>query len=159
MNSERNYNIMSFINESLTESDKRFIESFKFRQPLWRDKLADNPEDWSVDKERKFFLICLGGQGELFDREYPPNYYRLIIDNKVIKIEAYFKSEGNHSTGVKMTWRIESIIAPKVLKNKYQETLVEIIKEAFTCYGNIHKNGHVIYTTFNKIASPFYADE
>ena len=101
---------MAFINEKLTEKDKEFIASFKFYKPIGRkDELATIPENWSIDKENNYYLICLGGQGRLFDEEYPPNYYRLIVDDNFIEIEARFKSKGNYSTGVELLWKIQTI--------------------------------------------------
>ncbi len=92
----------------------------------------------------------------MFDEEYPPNYYRLIVNDNFIEIEARFKSKGNYSTGVELLWKIQTIKVPNALKHISQETLVEIIKNAFICYGNIHKNGNVVKTEFDSIATPFY---
>ena len=61
---------MAFVNAYLTEEDKKFIASFKFHNPIGRlNELAPLPEEWSIDKENKYYLICLGGQGEL-DSEF-----------------------------------------------------------------------------------------
>jgi len=151
---------MAFVNEKLTDKDKEFIASFKFHNPIGRlNELAYLPEEWSIDKENDYYLICLGGQGRLFDEEYPPNYYRLIVDNNFIEIEARFKSKGNYSTGVELLWKIQTISVPKALKHIPQETLVEIIKNAFICYGNIHKNGNVVKTEFDSITTPFYLSD
>ena len=66
---------MAFVNAYLTDEDKKFISSFEFHNPIGRiNELARIPEKWSIDKENNYYLICLGGQGEL-DSEYPPNYY------------------------------------------------------------------------------------
>ena len=151
---------MAFVNEKLTDKDKEFIASFKFHNPIGRlNELASLPEEWSIDKENNYYLICLGGQGRLFEEEYPPNYYYLIINNNCIKIEARFKCKGNYSTGVKILWKIQGIYVPHSLNYISPEKLKGIVIEAFTCYGNIHKNGHITKTVFDSIAKPFYLKE
>lgn len=151
---------MAFVNEKLTEKDKEFIASFKFHTPIGRlNELASLPEEWSIDKENKYYLICLGGQGRLFDEEYPPNYYHLIINNNSIEVEARFKCKGNYSTGVEILWKIQGISVPHSLNYISSEKLKDIVREAFTCYGNIHKNGHITKTEFDSIAKPFYLKE
>lgn len=149
---------MAFVNEKLTEKDKEFIASFNFIQPIGGQgkTLADIPIKWAADREKGYFLICLGGQGHSFDEERPPNYYRLIIDNVDVRIMARFRSDGDYNTGVKLEWRIQDIVVPKSLKHLSQEMLLNIINDAFTSYGNIHKNGHVISTIFDEMGIPFY---
>lgn len=152
--------IMAFVNEKLTDKDKEFISSLKFHNPIGRlNELAPIPEEWSIDRENKYYLICLGGQGRLFDEEYSPNYYRLIIDNKSIEIEARYKSKGNYSTGVELLWKIQGIYVPRSLSYISPEKLIDIVREAFVCCGNVHKNGHVTKTEFDSIAEPFYLRE
>lgn len=108
---------MAFVLEKLTEQDKEFIASFKFIQPIGGQGkvLAKIPNNWAADRERKIFLVCLGGQGDSFDEEYPPFYYRLIWNNSAVNIEARYESVGNYTTGVSMTWRIHRIVVPKSL--------------------------------------------
>ncbi|MBQ8435370.1 MAG: hypothetical protein IJX24_05120 [Oscillospiraceae bacterium] len=144
---------MPFVNEKLTEKDKKFIASFKFHNPIGRlNELASLPEEWSIDKDNNYFLICLGGQGEL-DKEYPPNYYKLIINTEVVDIKARYKTEGNGITGIKITWEIESIVADA---RKTDADIKQIVMSAFESYGNIHFGGHIIKTEFDSIAEPFY---
>lgn len=151
---------MAFVNEKLTDKDKEFISSFKFHDPIGRsNELAYLPEEWSIDKENNYCLVCLGGQGRLFDEEYPPNYYRLIIDNNSIEIEARFKCKGNYSTGVEILWKIQGVYVPHTLNYISPKKLNDIIRDAFICYGNIHKNGHITKTGFDSIAKPFYLKE
>ena len=71
---------MAFINEKLTEKDKEFIASFKFHNPIGRlNELAHLPEEWSIDKEHNYYLICLGGQGELdIDKLFIINIVKLL---------------------------------------------------------------------------------
>ena len=61
---------MAFVNEKLTEKDKEFVASFKFRKPIGRkNELARLPENWSADRNNSYYLICLGGQGYTFNEE------------------------------------------------------------------------------------------
>ena len=152
---------MAFVNEKLTEKDKEFIASFKFIQPIGGQgkMLADIPIKWAADRENGYYLICLGGQGYTFDEERPPYYYRLIINNVAVKIEARFIREGDYKIGVKVEWRIESINVPKALQNYDKDRLLNIIKDSFMSYSNIHENGYVLNVEFDKIAIPFYSNK
>ena len=145
---------MAFVNEKLTDKDKEFIASFKFHDPLGSiGDLARIPRNWAVDKENNYYLICLGGQGELFDREYPPNYYKLIINKDVIDVEARYKTTGNRKTGIKITWKIERLV---VDARKTDVDIKQIVMSAFESYGNIHFGGHIISTDFINISEPYY---
>lgn len=145
---------MRFVNKQLTEEDKKFISSFKFHQPIGRrNELARIPRNWAVDKEKNYYLICLGGQGELFDEEYPPNYYKLVINTDVIDIEARYKTTGNRKTGIKITWEVGNIV---VNARKTDVDIKQIVMSAFESYGNIHFRGHIISTDFVNISEPYY---
>ena len=145
---------MAFVNETLSENDKVFFNSFELKDPFSKEELARVPEQWSVDKVKKYYLICLGGQGYTMSEEYPPYYYRLIIDNVPIKIVARYQSVGNAKTGINMKWYIQSIYLPNEIKSFPLDKLLLIVKEAFTEYGNIHKHNHVISTEFGYINPP-----
>ena len=145
--------IMAFVNEKLTEKDKEFIASFKFHDPLGSiDDLARIPRNWAVDKENNYYLICLGGQGEL-DKEYPPNYYKLIVNGNVVDIKARYQTVGNGKTGIKITWEIEGIV---VNSKKTDVEIQQIAMSALESYGNIHFGGHIISTDFVNISEPYY---
>lgn len=142
---------MAFICENLTDEDKRFIEGFQFHMPIGDVKsLVRMPEKWVSDREKGYFLICLAGRGYVFDQEYPPYYYRLIVDRQVIEIVARYQSEGDYDSGIKMTWRLESIFVPHSLNYIKEDLVLDIVKSAIAAYGNVHKNGHVISTNFVK---------
>ena len=143
---------MAFVNAYLTDEDKKFISSFEFHNPIGRiNELARIPEKWSIDKENNYYLICLGGQGEL-DSEYPPNYYKLIVNTDVIDIKARYKTVGNGKTGIKITWKIESIVNSKNTDIDIQQ----IAKLALESYGNIHFGGHIICSEFMRLPIPHY---
>lgn len=142
---------MAFICENLTDDDKRFIEEFQFHMPIGDVKsLVRMPEKWVSDREKGYFLICLAGRGYVFNQEYPPYYYRLIVDKQVIEIVARYQSEGDYDSGIKMTWRLESIFVPHSLNYIKEDLILDIVKSAIAAYGNVHKNGHVISTNFDK---------
>ncbi len=148
---------MSFVCERLNEEDKEYIQSFQFQDPFGRrGELNRIPRYWAVDRERKYYLICLGGQGYTLSEEYPPYYYRLIIDNIAINIEARFKSEGDGTKGVTMMWQINSIAVPNFLEYISREELISIVKEAFTTYSNNHKGDNILAITFANVAVPHY---
>lgn len=140
---------MSFVCERLNEEDEKYFRQFQFYYPFGGAKeLARVPRNWVVDREKRYYLICLAGQGYTLNEEYPPYYYKLIINDKAIHIEARFGSEGNVESGITMTWRITNTIIPVDLKYIPKEEIDNIIKDALTVYGNNYKGGHVIATFF-----------
>ena len=145
---------MPFVNETLSESDKEYFASFGFKAPLTQKLLARTPVEWAVDKENKYYLVCLGGQGYTMNEEYPPYYYRLIIDNVPIKIVARCQSMGDFQSGVKMKWYIQAIYLPEELKSFSEEKLLRVVKEAFVSHGNIDMSNRVISTEFGYINPP-----
>lgn len=150
---------MGFICERLSEEDGKYIQSFQFCNPLGRmNELCSIPRNWAVDREKKYYLICLGGQGFTYKEEYPPYYYRLIIQDVAIKIEARFESAGDGTSGVRMIWRINSIDVPRSLESISQENVLSIVKEALTAYSHIHKGDNIIVIDFSRVATPYYYD-
>lgn len=151
---------MSFVCERLNEDDKKYIKSFDFHMPLGNvTELINIPDKWVSDRDKGYYMICIAGRGYFFDEEYPPYFYKLIIDNKVIEINARYQSSGNYASGVEMTWRLESICVLGSLNHLSELELLNIIKNAFIAYGNVHKSGHVISTVFERISAITYITE
>ena len=151
---------MAYVEEKLTEQDKEFIARFQFKAPFGLGSgLAKTPSEWAADKERKYYLICLGGQGwRSYDTdEYPPNYYKLIMGNKVVEIAARICHEGTIKTGVTVYWKLEGIYVDKTI-DLQKEELLKIVEEAFVFYANIHYNGHVVKVCMDYVAEPYYTE-
>ncbi len=148
---------MSFVCERLNEEDEKYFRQFQFYYPFGGAKeLARVPRNWVVDREKRYYLICLGGQGYTLNEEYLPYYYRLIIDDIAINIEARFKSEGDGTKGVTMMWQINSIAVPNCLEYVSGDEIISIVKEAFITYSYVHKGDNILAITFANVAAPHY---
>lgn len=152
---------MGFVSEALTEKDKEFLESFKFRQPLGGapNELASIPHRGVIDREQGIYLICLGGRGNLNSEEYPPDYYMLIWGNSVMKIEAYYKATGSAEVGVDLLWNIRSAYASSSLKTIDPNEIQRVIREAFTTNGNAMFSRSIVTTSFAHVAIPRFPKE
>jgi hypothetical protein len=150
---------MGFMSEALTEKDTEFLSSFKFSPPIGgtKNKLAKIPRMAAVDRERNIYLFCLGGQGFSNSEEYPPDYYMLIWGDSAIEIEAYWESSGNTKVGVEIWWNIRSVFAASSLKSINPPKIQELIREAFTAYGNVWFRNSVVTTNFIHIATPGFS--
>ena len=91
---------MAFVYEKLNEEDKEFFKSFGLRDPLSKFSPAKVPIEWVADRENNIFFVCLGGLGYRFDKEFPPTWFYLIWNNKLVKIQVYDKLTGNWNTGI-----------------------------------------------------------
>ena len=147
---------MAFVIEELTEQDEEFIAGFQFKAPLGGG-MADISSKWAADRARGYYLVSLGGFGwRSYDTtEYPPSYYRLILENKVMEIAARFYHEGTSKTGVIMHWKLESIYVDETI-NIPEKKLLEIVHEAFVSYAKRFYSGHVIKVCMEYVANPIY---
>ena len=148
---------MAFVREELTEQDEKFIAGFQFEDPFNVGRLARMPSEWVADHERGYYLICLGGQGgwSYDTNEYPPDYYRLILKNKVVEVEARIRHEGTIKTGITVYWKLESIYVDETI-DLQKEELLEIVERAFISYSDLEYNGHVNKVHMDYVAEPYY---
>ncbi len=147
---------MAFVNEKTSEKDKAFFDSFKFKHPLSSHLTARAPAFYCIDKENEYYLFCLGGQGHTLNPEYPPYYYRLIIEDTPIEIVARCDQTGDNEIGLEIRWFIKKITVPESLNAISKETLINIIKEALICDSKLLKDNVVILTYFRNICEPIY---
>ncbi|GHU52907.1 hypothetical protein AGMMS49975_09740 [Clostridia bacterium] len=144
---------MAFVNEELNEQDKAFIASFNFLRPIGTKKPVDIPETWVSDRGNEIFLICLGGQGHRFDKEFPPTFWRLIWKGLPIEIETFDKGIGDWTIGKKIFWNISRITAPLALNVVDGKLLLKTIKDAFETYERA-RNKNIISIEFVEITAP-----
>ena len=148
---------MAFVSEKLEGKDLEYVKSFGFKHPLSIGDEAILPETWVADHENNCYLICLGAGGwrSYETDEFPPSYYRLIVNNKVIEIEARYRWEGNYKTQIKEWWRIIRIV---VLENTdiTSESIKKIVKNCFEVESNNQHHNHVIEVNFDLIAEPIF---
>ena len=148
---------MVFKIENIGEKEKEYIKSFRFRNPL-SDKCKFNiPTRWVTEPQRHYYLLCLGaGGGVSYDSdEYPPSYYKLIVDSKVIDIQAKYKWEGNGTTGVKVWWKIIRIKVDNSIEMDSDE-IKQIVKEIFAMESQAIFCRNLQNVYFDLIAEPIF---
>ncbi|MDL2259128.1 hypothetical protein LJC42_08310 [Eubacteriales bacterium OttesenSCG-928-K08] len=153
---------MAFIRQKISESEKEFLESLKILAPLTgKGTLARIPDYWIADYDRNLFLIGLGGQGYRYSNEYPPDYFKLIWDNKVIGIEAQYTHKRNidvsGTVSVDVKWKILNIFAPATLLHISREEIKDTAIGAFKEYSNYYYNDRVRTLEFVSVAEPYFA--
>jgi len=152
---------MAFVIEKLEEKDVEYVKSFGFRHPLSERDEAIIPKTWVTDRENNCYLICLAAGGDSrYDYdigEYPPSYYRLIVDGVVIEIEARYKWEGDGTTGIKMWWKIFSITVLSKI-NMSVEEIKQLIKQSFETESKRLFKNHLQEVYFDLIGNPIFLD-
>ncbi len=148
---------MAFVIEELKENDLEYVKSFGFKHPLSIRDDAILPDTWVADHESNCYLICLGAGGwrSYETDEFPPSYYKLIVNDKVVDIEARFRWEGNYKTKIREWWKIINIV---VLENvdMTSERLKEIVKKCFEVESNNQHHNYVIEVNFDLIVDPIF---
>lgn len=148
---------MAFVSEKLEGKDLEYVKSFGFKHPLSIRDEAILPETWVADHENNCYLICLGAGGwrSYETDEFPPSYYRLIVNNKVVDVEAKFKTKGNGKTGIKIWWKITNIVVTQEL-NVSADDIKKLIMDSFEVEGNDLHGNHIKETVFDLIAEPIF---
>jgi len=106
---------------------------------------------WIMDREREAFFVGLGGQGH-YSSDIP-NFYALVWQSKIIRIETFSNVTGDQNNGYEASRRITSIKAPESLLID-NEKILELIKDALIANStDVNKNTKV---GFDFIATPLY---
>lgn len=145
---------MAFVNETISEADKKKYDDFNFILPVTRKPVP--AWKWTIDRERDVFLVSLGGQGGQFAEI--PKFFMLVWKNKTIKIEAFYKFSGNENKGYDFNWNITKIVIPEALRHEL-EAIVCLLKEAIDAYGDIYDRNKINNVCFDNIATPVFVSE
>jgi hypothetical protein len=142
---------MAFVNETISEADKKKYDDFNFILPVTRKSVP--AWKWTIDRERDTFLVSLGGQGGEFAEI--PKFFVLVWKNKVIKIEAFYRFSGDGNMGYDFTWNIAKIVMPEALRHE-PEAIICLLKEAIDAYGDIYDRNKINNVYFDIIATPVF---
>ena len=146
---------MAFVNEEITEEmDIELLNSFNFKNPVTNKPLR--LWKWTIDRERDAFLVGLGGVG-YYDSEIPM-FHALVWEKNVIILETYSEEHGKYSSGIEVRWKISKIKAPEILIQD-QQTIINLIKDAFDAKGVGYERDCVISVNFDYIAKPSFVKE
>ncbi len=151
---------MAFVSEKLEGKDLEYVKSFGFKHPLSIKDDAILPSKWVADHENNCYFICLGaGGGRSYETdEFPPSYYKLLVNNKVIDVEARYHMQGNGKIGIKMWWKIVRIVVFDGFDIK-TEKIKEILMQTIKLDSNLWRENHVIEVNFDSIAEPIFVKE
>lgn len=135
---------MGFVKElvPLEGPEREWLDSFKFTyhdnnvkyEVINKDGRIMARSFWVIDREKKMFLINLGGIG-WYGTEGLPSIKVLVINNKVIsKIYTRIELQGDKEIGIKVRWNIETIVILKEYQGKSSE-IIQLIVDALIAMG------------------------
>jgi hypothetical protein len=117
---------MTFVNEKISEADKRRIDFSQVESPFGR--LPVDPNEWTYDRERDIGLFCLG----VGDSEFP-HFFVLYWKGVFKHVRLFFSFIGNAKTyDLEITWYLKMV---EVVNGVDKEKVLEILKEALFVYG------------------------
>lgn len=120
---------MAFVNERISEEDKlRFNLGSIMRPPNYSDPIR--LVDWTVDKDRKIFLVWTKGSSE---DERNSVYFALGWGGEIIHLKLLKNSVGQIKEHVDTTWNIEHAWIPPALQASRKE-IISALKEALITY-------------------------
>jgi len=130
---------MGFVNEKIDTPERiREFDQFNLISPV----TGRRPEcwKWTVDRERGFYLISLGG-----GFSEVPNIFALVVPNGVVRFDGDREDEEHLHRGkftVQIKWKISQVRIPRALAPQATE-LVSLISEALTAHGLLFDNERV----------------
>jgi hypothetical protein len=122
---------MGFVNEKIDTPERiREFDQLNLISPLTRRP----PErwKWTVDRERGFYLIALGGGFSEI-----PHIYALVVPNGVVRFEGEVEGKEHlHRSKwtVQIKWQISRVDIPRALAPRATE-LLSVVREALTASG------------------------
>ena len=125
---------MAFINEKLTNEQKEEFNSWGIMQPYFGfGRIIDetpmrNPWYWTVDKERKMYLL-----DTTYDREYINECVFIFIWNgKDYRVQFYCRTEANNT----VIWELpKKYLIDTVFPYCEEEHFLDDLREALRVYG------------------------
>lgn len=130
---------MAFKNEKISEQDRAWVAKLVNYESIkaisrWVHRFSI-PSTWTVDRDRKAFLIGLGGGGGPDDVGRMP-YAVLVLDGQVIVFNLVERSTGSGAVGLHKTVEVHDLILPTALvatKEEIKELLSEALEEDAHC--------------------------
>jgi len=146
---------MSFVNEEISERDQIRINYSSLRDPQNQRELVGIPW-WTVDHERKAFLIHIGG-GISREDYHIPHYFLFNLKEEQIMVEAFRKRvpSDDPTLGV-VIWQISKLELPENTKTSRKE-IIQTLIEVLMAYGDTgrklsHLNLKAVEVDFSRVA-------
>ena len=136
---------MAFINDYLTEEEKKKFEQYNFLYHVNTDdegvKLGTGSESCTIDRENEMYLFHSVNTFERREFMIKIDYFSLVIVKNNIASVAYFdlKNLGDSSEYHKI-WKMEGYDLTNV-KNIEEDNVIKCLKEALVGYGIYGKIG------------------
>ncbi len=115
---------MSFVYEEVGEENKAIWESIGWKNWSGNPLGSYKRQQWSIDKERKIYLVKIGGYIDM------PKYWDMSYEGRIIRMEVVGGAKGNRNTGVVFNWKIMKINIPQSLWEKRKDVIKEITNAA-----------------------------
>jgi hypothetical protein len=128
---------MNFINDLITDEDRKRFDFSVFKQLTNYNKPIDNPRIWTVDRQAGVFLLWIGGGNE---EERNAEHFSLWWHDT--NIEMKLASHSHMSNG--MTWTKSWIDVPEHLSEEKPE-IYAVVKEALVVYQVFGDSSHLLY--------------
>jgi hypothetical protein len=128
---------MAFVNELISEEDKKRIDWSKFK--AWPFTLPISPWKWTIDRERDFFFVPLGGNGPDGER---PEVYALCWNGQIVRLEAKVTGSGGGKFWDTIYWSVSKVDIPDDLQPN-QDEILHALKDAICAHGRLFDVEHV----------------
>jgi hypothetical protein len=142
---------MAFVNERITEEDKKRIDFSAIKLPIFYDRPIPNDHlyKWTVDREREVFFMRLKRRGEEFPNS---SFYTLWWKGDIIYLELETDIWTNECK-----WIVRMLKIPHHLQGKREE-IVQLLKEALEVFGSFYGDPFSsISLAFNERKGIFYS--
>lgn len=121
---------MAFVNEEITEEDKKRIDFSAIKKPIFYKFPIGDPYKWTVDHKREVFFMRVLPCGET---EPYSDYYVLWWKGDII----YMKLEQEFVGRSRCNWIVRMFNIPYHLENKREE-IVQLLNEALGVFGSFY---------------------
>jgi hypothetical protein len=136
---------MNFINDLITDEDRKRFDFSVFKQLTNFNKPIDNPRIWTVDRKAGVFLLSVGGGNE---EEQNAKYFSLWWHDSNIEMKLAWHS--HMPNGITWTKSWISISEPKDL-SEHKDEIYAVLKEALVIYQVFGNVLHLIYGRISEV--------
>ncbi|MCB1869652.1 MAG: hypothetical protein KDI43_14335 [Gammaproteobacteria bacterium] len=131
---------MAFINERIPEEEK---EKFNFSVSTRPDGSKPTLWKWTIDRERKVFLVITNIVGGGYSGTDPTEYFVLCWNNQLVKFSGNYKISGSKGNGYTLTWRLSEVEIPPAIEEKRSE-VTSLIREALDAKGRFFNRANLV---------------
>ncbi len=153
---------MAFKQQKLTKEDVKYVNKFKIRNGYGGGIATLNEHtEVTIDRERNIYFIDVGGRGEKYDPDYPPTVGWLIWNDKLTRVEFYWKWYNKKTDEINkiinISYKIVSIRSHISLENKGEE-IKQLIKDAIVERDRLWFGEDLGIIEFVEVAGISYSD-